>query len=99
MASKNPGLYLCGEILNVDGRIGGFNFNGLGAQDESREWTPSERTIKPHLNSPQRQEVFVNSQSPLNTHQHAGFMEKTPKPSGGFGKLRGASGRPRFPRA
>lgn len=27
MASKKtPGLYLCGEILNVDGRIGGFNF-------------------------------------------------------------------------
>jgi hypothetical protein len=21
-----PGLYLCGEILDVDGRIGGFNF-------------------------------------------------------------------------
>jgi predicted Rossmann fold flavoprotein len=27
MASrKAPGLYLCGEILDVDGRIGGFNF-------------------------------------------------------------------------
>lgn len=23
---KCPGLYLCGEILNVDGRIGGYNF-------------------------------------------------------------------------
>jgi predicted flavoprotein YhiN len=23
---KTPGLYLCGEILDVDGRIGGFNF-------------------------------------------------------------------------
>jgi predicted flavoprotein YhiN len=21
-----PGLYLCGEICDVDGRIGGFNF-------------------------------------------------------------------------
>ena len=21
-----PGLFLCGEILDVDGRIGGFNF-------------------------------------------------------------------------
>ena len=21
-----PGLYLCGEVLDVDGRIGGFNF-------------------------------------------------------------------------
>ncbi len=27
MASRNcPGLYLCGEILDVDGRIGGYNF-------------------------------------------------------------------------
>ena len=27
MASRRcPGLYLCGEILDVDGRIGGFNF-------------------------------------------------------------------------
>ena len=27
MASRVcPGLYLCGEILDVDGRIGGFNF-------------------------------------------------------------------------
>lgn len=27
MASRRcPGLYLCGEILNVDGRIGGYNF-------------------------------------------------------------------------
>jgi predicted flavoprotein YhiN len=23
---KAPGLYLCGEILDVDGRLGGFNF-------------------------------------------------------------------------
>jgi predicted flavoprotein YhiN len=23
---KTPGLYLCGEVLDVDGRIGGFNF-------------------------------------------------------------------------
>ena len=27
MASRRcPGLYLCGEILDVDGRVGGFNF-------------------------------------------------------------------------
>jgi predicted flavoprotein YhiN len=27
MASrKTPGLYLAGELLDVDGRIGGFNF-------------------------------------------------------------------------
>jgi predicted flavoprotein YhiN len=27
MASRCcPGLFLCGEILDVDGRIGGFNF-------------------------------------------------------------------------
>jgi predicted flavoprotein YhiN len=27
MASRKcPGLYLCGEILDVDGRIGGYNF-------------------------------------------------------------------------
>ena len=27
MASRCcPGLYLCGEILDVDGRIGGYNF-------------------------------------------------------------------------
>jgi predicted flavoprotein YhiN len=27
MASRRcEGLYLCGEILDVDGRIGGFNF-------------------------------------------------------------------------
>ena len=25
-----PGLHLAGEILDVDGRIGGFNFQGLG---------------------------------------------------------------------
>jgi predicted flavoprotein YhiN len=23
---KVPGLFLCGEMLDVDGRIGGFNF-------------------------------------------------------------------------
>ena len=23
---RTPGLHLCGEILDVDGRIGGFNF-------------------------------------------------------------------------
>ncbi len=27
LASRRaPGLYLCGEILDVDGRLGGFNF-------------------------------------------------------------------------
>jgi predicted flavoprotein YhiN len=25
-----PGLYLIGEILDCDGRIGGFNFHGPG---------------------------------------------------------------------
>jgi hypothetical protein len=25
-SKQRPGLYLCGEILDVDGRIGGFNF-------------------------------------------------------------------------
>jgi predicted flavoprotein YhiN len=23
---KAPGVYLCGEVLDVDGRLGGFNF-------------------------------------------------------------------------
>jgi predicted flavoprotein YhiN len=26
MASRRPNLFLCGEILDVDGRIGGYNF-------------------------------------------------------------------------
>ena len=25
-SKRTPGLFLCGEILNLDGRIGGFNF-------------------------------------------------------------------------
>ncbi len=30
-----PGLYLCGEILDVDGRIGGFNFQWAWASGTS----------------------------------------------------------------
>ena len=37
MASRVcPGLYLCGEICDVDGRIGGFIFNGVGKRLHGR---------------------------------------------------------------
>ena len=34
MASRlRPNLFLCGEILDVDGRIGGYNFQWRGPAD------------------------------------------------------------------
>ncbi len=40
---KIPGLYLCGEILDVDGRIGGFNFQWAWSSGHVAGWAAAER--------------------------------------------------------
>ncbi|MBI5868584.1 MAG: aminoacetone oxidase family FAD-binding enzyme [candidate division Zixibacteria bacterium] len=40
---KIPGLYLCGEILDVDGRIGGFNFQWAWSSGHVAGWAAVER--------------------------------------------------------
>jgi hypothetical protein len=44
---RRPGLYLCGEILDVDGRIGGYNFQWAWASGKlagESAWTSSSQT-------------------------------------------------------
>ena len=31
LSRKLPGIYLCGELLDVTGRLGGYNFSGGSA--------------------------------------------------------------------